>query len=210
LAMVDSSIGGKNGVNIGNRKNCLGTIYQPTDVLMDLRFLNSLPIQEFRNGVAEMVKYGFVFDVPELKRRIAPTEDLKTVIATCCQLKMRVVEKDEKDRGCRHALNFGHTVGHAIELLFGLRHGEAISIGMVKERIWAEQAGIVGQESQQLISVLNANGLPVEMPVGRMDEIVGLMRMDKKNVNGKIVLAIDEDNWCVEADEESLRKVLTR
>ena len=202
MAMVDSSIGGKNGINVGNRKNHLGTIYQPGDILMDLRFLDTLPIEEFRNGVAEIIKYAFVFDVDRLKRKIEPTEDLRDVILTCCCLKTKVVEKDEKDKGCRHILNFGHTVGHAIELLYGLRHGEAISIGMVKEMRWAERHGIVeAGRTEQLIFVLKENGLPTNMKFDRMSEVVELMKADKKNKNGKIMLAIDEDNWNVEVED---------
>ena len=137
LAMIDSSIGGKNGINLNKRKNYLGTIYQPEKIFIDPSFLETLSIKEFRNGIAEIIKYSILFGKPSLQRieegiRISDL-DLPQIIYQCCLIKTEVVEQDEKDKNYRHVLNFGHTIGHALELVYHLTHGEAISIGMIKE-----------------------------------------------------------------------------
>ncbi len=137
LAMIDSSIGGKNGVNYSGIKNRIGTIYQPKKILIDSLFLETLPDEEFKNGVAEIVKYGYLFGQPSLerlRRGISKKDnDLEEIIFNCCQTKTEVVEKDVFDKNYRHVLNLGHTLGHGIELLCGLSHGKAISIGIAKE-----------------------------------------------------------------------------
>jgi len=201
MAMVDSSIGGKNGINIGLRKNYLGTIYEPESILVDLRFLDTLPKEEFRNGVAEIIKYAFILDKEGLYKKIV-LADIKDVITTCFCLKMRVVRK-----GLRDILNFGHTVGHAIELLMGLRHGEAVAIGMMKEAMIGERLGIVTKEKRlKLIEGLERNGLLLDINIkDRFDEILDLMQQDKKNEDGEIVFAFDEKNSHIGVSKEYLR-----
>jgi 3-dehydroquinate synthase len=213
LAMVDSSIGGKNGVNLREKKNYLGTVYQPEGVLIDPLFLEGLPKKEFRNGLAEVIKYGYLFDRPRLNRISRGINlgdnDLEKIIFDCCKAKISVVEKDEMDLGYRHVLNFGHTIGHAIELLYGLSHGEAVSVGMVKEAGLGYRLGIVGSERvEKLRDVLEVNGLPVDLPRDfDSDEVIDVMKFDKK---GKFVFAFDGDNYFVEVDEAEVRRVLGR
>jgi 3-dehydroquinate synthase len=142
LAQVDSSVGGKTGVNLKAGKNLVGAFYQPRLVLCDLDTLRTLPEREFRAGLAEVVKYGIIYDaklfaqlerdLPKILKR--HTKTLSEIIARCCEIKAEVVAQDETEIGLRAILNFGHTIGHAIENSSGygkFLHGEAISIGQV-------------------------------------------------------------------------------
>lgn len=212
LAMVDSSIGGKNGINIDNKKNYLGTIYQPETVLIDPLFLETLPLDEFRNGIAEIIKYGMIFNKlllqrfgKELKSR---DEDIEKIITCCCKIKTRVVELDRQDKGYRHTLNFGHTVGHALELLCNLPHGQAISIGMIKETELGKRLGLINnQEIELLKRALNANHLQTEIPKKHdIEKIIQLMKADKK---GPLVFVFDNKNWNTKVNEDIVREVLS-
>ena len=214
LAMVDSSIGGKNGINLGERKNYLGTIYQPKKILIDPTFLETLPIKEFRNGVAEIIKYGIVFGEPSLQRlekRITFSDfDLPQIISQCCLIKTEVVEEDEKDKGYRHTLNFGHTIGHALELLYNLSHGEAISIGMVKEFELGLMLGIIqgNNNLDQIKRILEVNGLPTNFPeYVDLNKVLNLIKQDKK---GSFVFAFDKENYNVKVQEEDVRSILSQ
>jgi 3-dehydroquinate synthase len=204
LAMVDSSIGGKNGVNLGLKKNCLGTIYEAENILLDLSFLDTLPEKEFKNGTAEIIKYAFVMEpklIEKLKNGLKKS-NLKEIVNNCRKIKMEVVKKDPLDKGVRHILNFGHTIGHAIELLLGLSHGEAISIGMVKE--WE----LAGNDVQQLKSVIVANGLPTNIGIkGYGDTIIRLLSEDKK---GAFVFAMDKQNFNLKIDEDIVLDFIRR
>ena len=142
LAQVDSSVGGKVGVNLKAGKNLVGAFYQPRLVLCDLEALKLLPPRQFRSGLAEVIKYGIIYDAALFKRLelnllrvLRQDEDtLAEIVARCCQIKAEVVGQDEKESGLRAILNFGHTIGHAIEAISGYGaylHGEAISIGQV-------------------------------------------------------------------------------
>src|SRR6266478_4644580 len=142
LAQVDSSVGGKVGVNLKAGKNLVGAFYQPRLVLCDLQTLRSLPQRQFRSGLAEVIKYGIIYDAgffTKLEQNLAKLfkqepEMLAHVVARCCEIKAEVVGQDEKESGLRAILNFGHTIGHAIEAISGygaFLHGEAISIGQV-------------------------------------------------------------------------------
>ena len=211
LAMVDSSIGGKNGINFGRRKNYIGTIYQPKRILIDPSFLETLPEKEFRNASAEIIKYAYLFGTPRLERlhsKIrAEDSDLERIISQCCKNKAGVIEKDEKDENGRHALNFGHTFGHAIELLYNLDHGEAISIGMVKELELGSQIGLAKKEDiEKIKEVLEANGLPTEFPPNFDPErVLEAMRYDKK---GEFVFAFDIVDYNVKLDKSTVREFL--
>ena len=213
LAMVDSSIGGKNGINIGNKKNYLGTIYQPEKILIDTLFLETLPENEFKNSVAEIIKYGAVFDQTLLQRtqkKIKLSDiDLEPIIAKCCEIKAKVVEKDEKDKSYRHTLNFGHTIGHALELLYNLSHGEAISIGMLKELELGESEGMVKRDRvEELKKALETNNLPTKFPeTWDLDKVLGVMKKDKK---GEFVFAFDEQNYNVKLNEEVVKEFLEK
>jgi 3-dehydroquinate synthase len=207
LAMVDSSIGGKNGLNLGNKKNYLGTVHQADRIIIDLSFLGTLPEKEFKNGLAEIIKYAYLFDKPSLRRmqtKVSPLDaDMEKIITQCCQAKIAVVEKDPLDRGYRHVLNFGHTIGHAIELSCNLNHGEAISIGMLKEAELGEEMGFI--ESSELESLRNAltlNAMPIEIPKQfNLAEGIKLMAQDKK---GKFVFAFSSSSYSVKLDEKKI------
>ncbi len=199
LAMVDSSIGGKTGINLNENKNYVGTFYQPDAVLIDPLFLKTLPKEEFRNGLAEVIKYSMVFGKPNL-------DNVNDIIKECCKIKMKVVKKDERDKGYRHVLNFGHTIGHGIELLGKLKHGEAISIGMVKETELGELLGYVKKgRSEELKEILKLNHLPTKMPNINVDKIIELMKKDKK---GSLVFAFNKKDYNVRVSEEIVRKVI--
>jgi len=211
LAMVDSSIGGKNGVNVRKIKNYVGTIYQPEEVLIDPLFLETLPEREFRNGLAEVVKYAHLFRgslLDRLQQRVLPQhKDIESIIYNSCKNKVNVVEKDEFDKDYRHCLNFGHTIGHAIELPYGLSHGEAISIGMVKELELANNLGIVkSKDAKVLKNILEIHGLPTEFPRSfNPSRTLNIMKADKK---GKFVFAFDCEHYKVQVDEETIREFL--
>lgn len=200
LADVDSSVGGKVGVNHPQAKNMIGAFYQPFGVLIDTTALQTLPDREYRSGLAEVVKYGVILDadffaqleqqVDALNRR--DPETLSSVIARCCRLKADIVEKDEFERtGLRAALNYGHTFGHAFEALSGygeLLHGEAVSIGMLCASRLAVRRGLIGDDvTNRQLKLLQALHLPTSVPeplLARPAEILSRMQLDKKTESG--------------------------
>ncbi|MBI5414371.1 3-dehydroquinate synthase [Candidatus Peregrinibacteria bacterium] len=204
LAMVDSSIGGKTGVNSTYGKNLLGTIYQPQKVIISSVFLEKLPIIEIQNGLAEMVKHSILdgknhFDelenqIPKiLNRNISITLPL---IEKSIAVKARHVEADEREEnGIRAYLNFGHTIGHAIEKAsnFEISHGHAISIGMMIESVIAEkELGFQGTE--EIKRVLKKCGLPTELPASISSaDLLKFMKHDKKNVGNTIAFSLPEN-----------------
>ncbi len=199
LAQVDSSVGGKTGVNHQEGKNLIGAFYQPRAVLIDVDVLRTLPRRELVAGMAEVIKYGIIED-PELFGLLEEKLDslmalnkelLVEIIAASCAIKARVVEKDEREDDYRSVLNFGHTIGHALESLtnYGrLLHGEAVAIGMAKAASISVRQGFCDEESFQRIHRLVARaGLPTEIPSDiRPLELVPGMEMDKKSAGGKI------------------------
>ena len=212
MAMVDSSIGGKNGVNLEGRKNYLGTIYQPREVLTDPLFLNTLPREELANGLAEIIKYAAVFNfptLPQVEKEIRMGESLERLIHACATTKARVVEADEQDRGYRHTLNFGHTIGHAIEILYRLGHGEAVALGMVYESELAVRSGKIDQlRKEKIIAALQANNLPTRLNIeDNLPRIMEIMRADKK---GKFIFAFTKDFYQVPIEEKMILEVLTK
>lgn len=201
LADVDSSVGGKTGVNHPQAKNLIGAFHQPLGVLIDTGVLATLPDREYRAGLAEVVKYGVILDaeffdwleghIEELNRRDAAT--LRHAIARSCRLKADVVEKDEYERtGLRAVLNYGHTFGHAYESLAGygeLLHGEAVSIGMIAASRLSERLGRIPPEmTQRQVDLLRGLHLPVRLPPGNWPsgELLARMRLDKKSEAGKL------------------------
>lgn len=200
LADVDSSVGGKVGVNHPQAKNMIGAFYQPYGVLIDPDALQTLPDREYRSGLAEVVKYGVILDAEffaDLERNVQGLNQrdpdvLTRVIARCCRLKADIVEKDEFERtGLRSALNYGHTFGHAFETLAGygeLLHGEAVSIGMLCASRLAAKRGLIDDEvTERQLRLLTALKLPVEIPAklrDRPQEIVARMQLDKKTESG--------------------------
>lgn len=200
LAAVDSSVGGKVAVNFGGVKNIMGAFSQPRLVFCDLAVLKTLGVREVRSGTAEIIKYGAVcseslflqLEAGALEKLIAlDSETLTDIVAQCCRLKANVVEKDEFDKlGIRNVLNFGHTIGHGLELSaeYALAHGEAIAIGMVAATRMAVQLGMVGDEFQRrLFALIERAGLPMNFPEtpGLFDQIIHAMQSDKKFRDGK-------------------------
>jgi 3-dehydroquinate synthase len=200
LAQVDSSVGGKVGVNHPRAKNLIGAFYQPLGVWIDTALLATLPDRELCCGLAEVVKYGVIASEPffsfleqhasEISARVP--EALRTIILESCRIKASVVARDEREEGKDRAmLNFGHTIGHAIEAVAGydgrFRHGEAVAIGMVAESRLAERIGWVGSDvAERQARLLQSFGLPVKAPGLDLLEVKRAMSRDKKNRLGKI------------------------
>ncbi len=203
LAQVDSSVGGKTGVNHQEGKNLIGAFYQPRLVLIDVAVLQSLPRREFIAGLAEVIKYG-VIDDPALfqllEEKIAKLTSLDRalltqVIATSCAIKAKVVEQDERENDYRAVLNFGHTVGHALEAATNYQkylHGEAVAIGMTQAAAISVQQGFCDQRSLERIrKLIKKAGLPLEIPREvSMQNLIQGMEVDKKSAGGKIKFVI--------------------
>ena len=194
LAMVDAAIGGKNGIDVGPYKNLVGNIKQPKYIFYDHNFLKTLPEKEFCNGCAEIIKHGCIKDVAlfRLLQGSSPLQMqkdqglLSDIIERNVLLKSQVVQEDEFEAGDRALLNFGHTVGHAIENRYRLMHGEAISIGMVVAlRLSEKLLEFPGTETQKVIDLLKTYQLPVEIPRS-INDAVHAIRMDKKRKNNEI------------------------
>ncbi len=199
LAQVDSSVGGKTGVNLPGAKNMVGAFWQPAGVLIDVDTLATLPEREYRAGLAEVVKYGVILDEPffeYLEANVEAINDrdpavLTTVVARCCRLKADVVENDERETtGLRAVLNYGHTFCHAIEAVGGygeLLHGEAVSIGMLCASRLAEALGRVDAEfTRRQHALLTAFHLPVETPPLDRGALLDMMARDKKVEHGRL------------------------
>ncbi len=199
LAQVDSSVGGKTGVNHQEGKNRIGAFYQPRLVLIDVTALVSLPARQLIAGLAEVIKYGIIED-PELFKFLENDiesllalnrEGLIRTIAACCAIKARIVEKDEREDDYRAVLNFGHTIGHALEASTDysqLLHGEAIAVGMVKAAALSVQEGFCDQRTfERIRGLVKKTGLPLEIPSGvSMPRLIQGMEVDKKSAEGKV------------------------
>jgi 3-dehydroquinate synthase len=197
LAQVDSSIGGKTAVDYGRLKNMIGAFYQPRMVVADVDTLKTLPDVEFANGMAEAIKMAAImskdlFDYIEKnigKARALDTAVLEEIISANARLKAKVVAKDEKESDLRAILNFGHTVGHAVEAVsaFGLKHGQAVAIGMVAEARISNRIGKMKESDVvRLKEVIGKAGLPVDIPTLNINEVMTAMRHDKKVTGDKI------------------------
>jgi 3-dehydroquinate synthase len=201
LAMVDSSVGGKTGVNHPMGKNMIGAFYQPKKVLMDLSVLDSLPKEELLSGMAEVIKYGVIWDsaffeyLDNNRTKILSLEPdaLLHVIRRSCEIKADVVSKDEREGGLRAILNFGHTIGHAIETAenYTIRHGYAVAIGMVYAARLAHQTGLCDASVPDRIEkLIAAYGLPINLAaLGRKPpatELMSIIQIDKKAEGGKV------------------------
>ncbi len=203
LAMVDSSVGGKTAVDLTAGKNLAGAFHQPKAVWIDTDVLNTLPEREFRAGLAEVVKYAALGDAgffDWLERHADDLlaknpEILAAAIARCCEQKAGIVARDETEQGERALLNFGHTFGHALEVLLGfgeLVHGEAVAIGMQLAADFCSEQGLApAAGATRLRALLQAFGLPVTVPPGvRATEMLEKMRLDKKAVHGRLRLIL--------------------
>ncbi len=188
LSMVDASLGGKTGFDLPEGKNLIGSFYPPKLVLADPSLLLTLPAVELISGMAEVVKHGVISD-PELfdlcgRGLLWVKDNLEEIVKRAMAVKIKVIEEDPYEKGNRAALNLGHTVGHAIELVskFNLRHGEAVAIGTVVEAKYAERIDIASNGlTDKIADTMSALGLPIRIPEEMpRDEIIRTMRVDKK------------------------------
>jgi 3-dehydroquinate synthase len=199
LAQVDSSVGGKTAVNHKDGKNLIGAFYQPKLVLIDVAVLRTLPRRELVAGLAEVIKYGIIEDPvlfhlleQNIEKLIERDLELLTqVIVTSCAIKARVVEADEREDDYRAVLNFGHTIGHALEAVTGYKqflHGEAIGVGMVKAAALSTQRGFCDPTSfDRIVQLIRKAGLPTEIPGNvSMQSLIQGIEVDKKAAGGKI------------------------
>lgn len=203
LAQVDSSVGGKTGVNHALGKNMIGAFYQPQCVIADIQTLNTLPAREHSAGLAEVIKYGLIYDASffawieqNTSRLMAmDTDCLAKAIHTSCRIKAAVVTQDEREAGMRAILNLGHTFGHAIETCLGYGnwlHGEAVAVGMVMAVDLSHRHGWLDDHiRQRTIALLEQCALPVKSPAEMsIDDYLQKMAIDKKAVNGSIRLVL--------------------
>jgi len=198
LAQVDSSIGGKTGVNIPEGKNLFGSFYQPKTVFIDVEFLKTLPEEEIKNGLAEVIKYGIIqdselFEYLEQNPSDRTDEFYLRIIKRSCEIKTRIVERDEKEEELRKILNYGHTIGHAIETAKeykGISHGEAIGLGMVYEGRISNKLELLSEKDlnrqNQLIQTV---GLPI-IYEGNPDDLIEIMKTDKKAKSGELYFVL--------------------
>ncbi len=227
LAQVDSSVGGKPVVNLRAGKNLVGAFYQPRLVLCDLDTLKTLPAREYVSGLAEIIKYGIIYDaalfasleagLPKLLKRDPAT--LGRIVARCCEIKAEVVAQDENEGGLRAILNFGHTIGHAIENSSGYGkylHGEAIAIGQVAAaRLSHQVLGLPEKDASRIENLLRAASLPVQIRLSAVQrkKLLAALRLDKKVSQGevKFVLAnhIGKVAWGCQVEPEMIDSVLT-
>lgn len=200
LAMVDSSVGGKTGINHTKGKNLIGSFHQPSGVWIDLAYLSTLPEREYLSGLAEVVKYGVILDAEffaYLETNASPIRERKPdallhIVSRCCRLKADVVERDEHElTGLRAVLNYGHTFAHAFETCAGygtVLHGEAVSMGMGYAAKLAEKRKLIDADFVRRQETLLGNlGLPISLGTAHpTDELIAVMRRDKKAVAGQM------------------------
>jgi 3-dehydroquinate synthase len=225
LAMVDSSVGGKVGINHPRGKNLIGAFHQPAGVWIDTSFLDTLPDREYRSGLAEVVKYGVILD-PELfayleahaeQVRARTAECVRHIVRRSCLLKADVVERDERElTGLRAVLNYGHTFAHAFETVGGYGtwlHGEAVAAGMVCASRLAERRGLIDAAvTARQMRLLESFGQPVAPLSWPVDELVAVMRSDKKAEAGQLrfvlPVRLGEVHLFDDVAEEQVREVL--
>lgn len=224
LAQVDSSVGGKTGVDIPEGKNLIGAFHQPKAVYIDISVLSSLPETELLGGLAEVIKYGVIrdssfFEFLEDKRADILQLDndcITKTVQTCCEIKADVVAEDEREGDVRRILNYGHTIGHAVEGAsdYTLIHGHAVAIGMVAAAKIAEMNNLLATEDRKrIVSLIRAYGLPVNVPAALdRSRIKRYLQADKKNIGGTVfyVLPTAIGNTCIynEVTEEQVNGVL--
>jgi len=211
LAQVDASVGGKTGVDLPAGKNLVGAFHQPRAVLIEPRTLATLPARELRSGLAEMLKHGIICDKDYFKSLVSDMHGLLSrdsdrlipAIKRSCEIKADVVSRDEKEKGLRAVLNYGHTIGHAIEALTGykrFRHGEAVAIGMVTASIVSEEMHLTDNETtEEILRAIQISRLPWKFPSDLpIDEVLNATQRDKKQSGGKLTMALLEGLGCVQ------------
>ena len=230
LAMIDASVGGKTGVDTEAGKNLVGAFHPPAVVLVDVEFVRTLPVAHRRAGLAEAIKHGVIMDEEYLSRveTLAPdviagdASATLELVARSVEIKASVVRADPREQGLRRILNFGHTLGHALEHASGyeLLHGEAVAIGMVLEARLAERIGVAAQGTAQMIErVVRSSALPVVRPAALTSAaILAATRSDKKARGGAVAYALPsrigamagaERDWAIEVGDAAVLEVLT-
>jgi 3-dehydroquinate synthase len=223
LAQVDSSVGGKVAVNHPRGKNIIGAFYQPRLVLADLDVLKTLDPREVRAGLAEVIKYGVIADQAffawleeNMERLLAlEAEPMAHAVAVSCRIKAQVVQEDETEQGRRAILNFGHTLGHALEALTGYtayRHGEAVAVGMAAAARLAVALGMFPEgNAARVINLIRRAGLPVEIPPQlSSSDLLASMRRDKKVLAGRLTFVLPVDIGRVEIFRDVPEEVVGR
>jgi 3-dehydroquinate synthase len=220
LAQVDSSVGGKTGVNHPLGKNMIGTFYQPSLVMIDIDTLRTLPQMEFCAGMAEVIKYGVIVDRDLFDFLVKNRDDIVShgdsiihIIKRSCEIKADVVSRDERETGLRAILNFGHTIGHAVETVTGYKrylHGEGVAIGMVAAAKLAVRVGMFDQKDVDTIKALiRLYDLPADMPDDiAIDDIISAMEIDKKVKAGKLNFILPESIGRVQIVEDVDRAMI--
>jgi len=213
LAQVDSSIGGKVAVDHGQLKNKIGAFYQPRLVISDIAILKTLTPEELSDGLAEAIKYGVIWDeefftyIEENLNRRKSLDDraLETIVFRSAKIKAEVVAKDERDFGLRNILNYGHTVGHAIESVsdFEVQHGEAVALGMLAAARISNKLGVLDiKDVARLKGVIAEAGLPTELPSLQLEGLIQAMKHDKKILQGKLRFVLPKSIGNVFITEE--------
>ncbi len=196
LAMVDSSVGGKTGINNKYGKNLIGSFYQPEAVYIDTHFLSTLPKREFAAGMAEIIKMAVMFDKEFFDKIKKGTLSIEEMIKRAVELKAEVVNQDEKEKGVRSVLNYGHTFGHVIENLTDYKkylHGEAVAIGMVMANELSHELGLLSEkEAAEIKNVLQKYNLPTDFKIKDPEEFYEHFFLDKKTSDNKIKFIIPE------------------
>jgi 3-dehydroquinate synthase len=224
LAQVDSSIGGKTGVNLTKGKNLVGAFHQPKLVFIDIDFLKTLPKKEFLTGLAEIIKYGIIWDndlftyLETHQEQILANHSpaLMHIIKHCCAIKAEIVSNDEKEAGLRALLNLGHTFGHAFETLTNysqFTHGEAVAIGTVYAARLANHLGYLpSNDKDRILKLISSFGLPTDYGTLNKNAILQQMYKDKKSSGGKLKLilpeAIGKSDIFSNIDETAILKIL--
>ncbi len=220
LAQIDSSVGGKTGINTAYGKNLIGSFYQPEAVYIDPILLDTLQHRYFSDGMAEVIKYACIkdkalFEMLEEHDAASIKLFMNGIISLCCSIKADVVAKDERDIGERMMLNFGHTIGHVIESYFDysrFTHGEAVALGMLKITQKSESLGLTAAKSyERLKNLLQKYDLPVDYPVMNKEKAERILMKDKKSESGSMNLILIRkigDAYIHKLDKESCREFL--
>ena len=231
VAIVDSSIGGKTGINSNMGKNLIGSFYNPTEIVVNTKFLETLPDKEIRQGLGEIIKYGIIKDL-KLFRKLESSnvrfmennkKDIASILKKCMEIKIKVVQKDFKESDLRSILNFGHTIGHAIEKLYSYKksHGDCIGVGMAIESILAhEYFDLKHEDLLKIINILDKFGLRrVTYNINQVELLLDYMQLDKKNKGSSITFSLPckigtimkiKDKHTVEVGRKTIKKVLIK